>query len=1479
MPPSPAADRNLLFGILALQMDFVGRDALIAAMNAWVLDKNKPLGQILRERGQLAEDEHALLEAMVRKHLEKHGNDPERSLAAVSSVGPLRHELQQIADADVQASLAHVSTAPLPPDPNATRADLSSPAACRFLILRPHAQGGLGQVFVARDEELRREVALKEIQERHADNPESRARFLLEAEVTGGLEHRGIVPVYSLGHYGDGRPFYAMRFIRGDSLKDAVERFHKEKASLPAGEQALRLRQLLGRFVDVCQAIAYAHSRGVLHRDLKPGNVMLGKYGETLVVDRGLAKALDRGDAEATEAPLQRSLSGDSTRTQAGAALGTPAYMSPEQAAGRLDQLGPRSDVYSLGETLYCVLTGQAPFPSGDVGEVLGKVQKGDYPRPRELDRHIHPALEAVCRKAMALRPPDRYASPQALAEDLEKHLADEPVAAYREPLPARLGRWARRHRTSVTVAGFVLLTLVGAAVVGGLVVGREQERARALAEADALEDAGAATVPALLKDLGTRRADVLPRLRAKWQDAALSDGRRLRLGLALADEPDVRVRLVALARKADDPQEVLLVRDALVPYAAEVRPLLWQQVREASTPPEERFRLLAILATLDSDGARWPQQAGAAADQFLGANPLHLGAWKAALEPVRGPLLKPLGKAFRKSTEPARRRLVAMLLADYAADQPDTLTDLLLDADERQYAVLLPKVRAHRDRAVARLTAELDRALAPDWHDAPLDSAWGAADLAVVRQVEAAEGLVAERFALCRTLPLEVVDAVANGLTKSGYRLVQLRPYAVAASVPLAGSEKKSASGTLAATGQVRVAALWTRDGRVAHWVLGLTADAVTKRDVEEQGRGLAPLDVTGYVVPGAAAEQYAAVWGPKEPGQAAVRLYARVPGAKLATSQAALQKERFWPRTQGYVRAGEEARHAGIWAKAAEAPEELRVEQVVVLGEAEAAYESVQSPSNLQVDLRLGWDPSRLAGPRQATAALLATAPTAGLAGLPWGAVALSDFHRGQGPPGLTFEAVWQSSAVRVSEAVYGLDPAARRRRWRELVERGYRPAAVTVVEVGNGRLLAGSVWHLPVIPETSKDALARQQAQAAVALLQLGAAERVWSLLEHRPDPRLRTFLIHRFAPLQTDVRALLGRLAEEREVSRRRALALSLGSYPLEALPAEAQEAWLPRLRQWYRDEPDAGLHGAVEWLLRRWDDGAEVAQIEKELAGAKPGARRWHVNGQGQTLVVVPAAAEFWMGSPGAEAGRVALAEPLHRVRIPRSFAIAAKEVTVEQFLRFRPEHRYLAKYSPSPDGPMIDVTWYQAAEYCNWLSAKEGIPTAEWCYQTNKAGLFDDGMRLAPGYLSRRGYRLPTEAEWECACRAGAVTRRHYGDADDLLGQYAWCRDTTGDAGVRAGGLLKPNDLGLFDLYGNVFEWLQEPTSYYRWPGGNKPKDDVEYNLNIRDNVGHLVRGGGFTYLAQDVHTAFRNGDRPSNISYGQVFRVARTYP
>jgi serine/threonine protein kinase/tetratricopeptide (TPR) repeat protein len=490
---SSNSDRNMLFGVVALQLNFVNHQQLIQAMSAWVVEKSKSIGQIMVEQGAIDESDRSMLDNLLDRQISAHAGSVKDSLASVPTVASVREELADIADNDVSASLAHVGRSV--PDPFGTRlAEPVQPApttpigprTSRYAQPMYHAKGGLGIVFRARDTELHRGVALKEIKREYADDEDVRARFVREAVITGKLEHPGVVPVYGLGTYADGRPYYAMRFIRGKTLAAAADEFHTTNgASLEPGKRSLELRRLLGRLIDACNTIAYAHNRGVLHRDLKPANIMLGDYGETLVVDWGLATVI--GQDEATDAdpsvsiPPQARLSS----TQQGAVFGTAGFMAPEQASGHVESLSPQSDIYSLGATLYYLLTGRSSQAGTDLQTALERIRSNQFAPPREVDASLPKSLEAICLKAMAMDPADRYRAADELAVDLERWMADEPVSAREETRLERLSRWGRHHRSWVRAGITALLLVLATLLVATVLINRTRHLTELNAEFD----------------------------------------------------------------------------------------------------------------------------------------------------------------------------------------------------------------------------------------------------------------------------------------------------------------------------------------------------------------------------------------------------------------------------------------------------------------------------------------------------------------------------------------------------------------------------------------------------------------------------------------------------------------------------------------------------------------------------------------------------------------------------------------------------------------------------------------------------------------------------------------------------------------------------------------------------------------------------------------------------------------------------------
>ena len=350
----------------------------------------------------------------------------------------------------------------------------------RFHPIRLHAKGGLGAVFLARDAELGRTVALKEIQSKHSLDRSSQDRFVAEAVVTGALEHPGIVPVYGLGRYSDGRPYYAMRFIQGKSFQEAINEFHKSNPVKDAQTYVSReFKSLLRTFIELCSAMYYAHEHGILHRDIKPDNVMLGKFGETMVVDWGLAKVLGKSPSETPQEFDNLALRKLDGETMVGAVLGTPAYMSPEQAKGMLDELTPASDIYSLGATLFTLLTGERPIDGKSSVEVVLNVRKGNVRRIQTIAPKAPLALVSICYKAMHVTPSERYANAGELIEDVERWLADDLVLAHKhlERPIERLGRLVRRYHTWAVAGALFLTAFTALSIIAIILIERSRSR------------------------------------------------------------------------------------------------------------------------------------------------------------------------------------------------------------------------------------------------------------------------------------------------------------------------------------------------------------------------------------------------------------------------------------------------------------------------------------------------------------------------------------------------------------------------------------------------------------------------------------------------------------------------------------------------------------------------------------------------------------------------------------------------------------------------------------------------------------------------------------------------------------------------------------------------------------------------------------------------------------------------------------------
>lgn len=381
------SDENLVLGMLALQTSLISAEQFVAACSRWMGQQQTSLDEILQSAGWLSQADADALRTLLRSRAAG------RQTAAAAG-GP--------ADSGAEQTIV-----------------LGPLGESRLKLSHLHSSGGIGRVWLARDQVLNRDLAVKELLPEHAASEASRSRFAREAQITAQLTHPGTVPVYD--YVDDGkRHFYTMKFVQGQTLTEVIAAFHQQAAG--SDSPVADLTRLLQQFLSVCRTVAYAHSCSILHRDLKPDNILVGDFGEVVLLDWGLAKQLDDG----VDSAVDISTGTDAGNTIQGERLGTPAFMAPEQALGRVDHIDYRTDVYGLCAVLYEILTGQAPFQGQHITRILADVVETPPTPPCELVNWLPPELEQICLQGLAKDPDDRHPTAEALMRQLDDWVVDQ---------------------------------------------------------------------------------------------------------------------------------------------------------------------------------------------------------------------------------------------------------------------------------------------------------------------------------------------------------------------------------------------------------------------------------------------------------------------------------------------------------------------------------------------------------------------------------------------------------------------------------------------------------------------------------------------------------------------------------------------------------------------------------------------------------------------------------------------------------------------------------------------------------------------------------------------------------------------------------------------------------------------------------------------------------------------------------------------
>jgi serine/threonine protein kinase/formylglycine-generating enzyme required for sulfatase activity len=1413
-----------------------------------------------------------------------------------------------------------------------------------YRITAKLGSGGFGAVYRGFDEVLRRDVAIKVPLRSRISKPEDVEAYLAEGRMLASLDHAHIVPVYDADHTDNGLCFVVSKFIEGSDLA------RKIAGARPAWPEAVEL------VAKVAEALHYAHKRGLVHRDVKPANILLDAEGKPYVADFGLAlKEDDYG--------------------KSGGICGTPAYMSPEQANGEGHRVDGRSDIFSLGVVFYELLTGRRPF-RGDTAQILQQIVADEARPPRQIDDTIPKELERICLKALSKRASDRYMTARDMAADLGHFLGREkgvgtllperhegcfaqkgpdpffptmPIAPRivakglrsfdahdadfflellpgprdRDGLPDSIRFWKTRIEETDLDQTFSVGLIYGPSGCGksSLVKAGLLPRLSENVIAVYVEATGAETEARLLNGLRKRCPALPDKLSLKETLAALRRWQGLPAGKKIlivldqfeqwlhASKADDNTQLIQALRQCDGSrvQCIVMVRDdfwlAVSRFLRQLEVRLVEGQNSALADLFDRDHARKVLAAFGRAFGKVPEIAGELTSEqgeflkqavdglaldnkvvcvrlALFAEMLKGRSWTpASLKEVGGTEgvgVNFLEETFSASTSPpehryhqkAARGVLKALLPESGSD---------IKGNMRSHAELLEASGyASRPRDFEDLLRILDaeiRLITPTdpegVEELARSASKGIEESARSASKGQAEPLLAPRadegarfYQLTHDY---LVPSLRDWLTRKQKETRRGRAellLADRAGVWKARPENRQLP-SLWQWSQIR---WWTR-----------------KKNWTPPQRRMMRKATRSHVVRGVAVVLCLVL-----AILAGFEIFGRVQAQHLRDNVLSLPTAgvpdivekmtpyRRWldPLLRDAYRDAENDRqrlHASLALLPADPEQADYLYGRLLKGDPD----EVQVIRQALLDQKLGrdeeWralleDPGAQADQRLRAACALAKSLPEDTRWKKYGPDVVSSLLAQK-----QFEIPKWTELLKPA-AAHLVGPLA------DYIEAEKR----TLAELG---LAAGIYGTLaPDAPdaydrlearlarqpgaedqEVARISLAKQQANIGAVLLAIGHGDAAWLLLKHSPDPTRRSFLIERLAAAGVDPGTLTARLGDEKDVSIQRAILLSLGQY-------SSQPGFLDELVGLYRDHDDAGLHAAAGWLLRQW--GAEdkikqiddqlkkeknqrLASIEKHLKTLASRARerpedplpnplenaRWYITTQGQTMVVIPPGDKFRMGE----------GERARDVEIEHSFEIAATDVTVEQFRRFRKErgetYDFDKNYAQKEECPAIEVSWLDAAAYCNWLSNKEGL---QKCYDEDEKGMVTG---LKKNHLELDGYRLPSEKEWEYACRARSQSNFGFGEPAELLVRYGWYSGNL-DGKTQPVGSLKPNDLGLFDMHGNVWQWCD---------------DLVQLRTSYR-----VVRGGAWFYVAAQCRASYRFWFEPHVRYRGLGFRLAR---